>query len=218
MIRNSLEAANAPKSENRCDVHPSARKLVSKISRPVACFANGTLLSVCIASIVRILTIHTVITSIDLTWAMGQLFIWSCCEPYIGIVCACLPTLAPFFRRWWITTVTKTGGSSNGLGSGDAGTVVHLESAEGPSFVQSNLEDTNKLDSDLRKSGSKREWLSHQGRVKVRDDDQIELTTNITGPESTQRNGSDEKLVATSTRDIRVKKDVTWSSDHLESV
>lgn len=26
---------------------------------------------------------------------------WSCVEPFIGIVCACLPTFSPLFRRWW---------------------------------------------------------------------------------------------------------------------
>ncbi|KAH6713193.1 hypothetical protein BKA61DRAFT_675438 [Leptodontidium sp. MPI-SDFR-AT-0119] len=52
---------------------------------------------VCIASIIRIIILHIIVTSDDPTWAMGQLFIWPCCEPYIVIVCAYLPTLAPFF-------------------------------------------------------------------------------------------------------------------------
>ncbi|KAH9218779.1 hypothetical protein DL95DRAFT_457982 [Leptodontidium sp. 2 PMI_412] len=63
-----------------------------------------------IASIIRIIILHIIVTSDDPTWAMGQLFIWPCCEPFIVIVCAYLPTLAPFFRRWWVTLVTKSGG------------------------------------------------------------------------------------------------------------
>ena len=39
----------------------------------------------------------------DFTWAMCQVFIWSCVEPFIGIVCACLPTYAPLVRRWYGT-------------------------------------------------------------------------------------------------------------------
>jgi hypothetical protein len=43
----------------------------------------------------------------DFTWAMCQVFIWSCVEPFVGIVCACLPTFAPFIRRWYETRVTQ---------------------------------------------------------------------------------------------------------------
>lgn len=37
----------------------------------------------------------------DFTWAMCQVFVWSCVEPFTGIICACLPTYAPFLRRWF---------------------------------------------------------------------------------------------------------------------
>jgi hypothetical protein len=30
---------------------------------------------------------------------MADLIIWSCIEPSLGIVCACLPLLHPFFKR-----------------------------------------------------------------------------------------------------------------------
>ncbi|KAK0109151.1 hypothetical protein ONS96_002976 [Cadophora gregata f. sp. sojae] len=159
---------------------------------------------VCIASIIRILTIHVVITSDDLTWAMGQLFIWSCCEPYIGIVCACLPTLAPFFRRWWATLVTKSSGSSNKFPSDDISPSDYKEA---------------KRRNDLAESVSgdgKRDWILFQGPIKVRDDDQIELTTNVTGPGSMKRYESDDASDLNTTHDIRVQKDVTWTSAHLE--
>lgn len=34
---------------------------------------------------------------------------WSCVEPFIGIVCACLPTFSPLFRRWWAILGIKKG-------------------------------------------------------------------------------------------------------------
>lgn len=42
----------------------------------------------------------------DFTWAMSQVFIWSCVEPLIGIVCACLPTYGPLVRHWY--TVSRS--------------------------------------------------------------------------------------------------------------
>lgn len=37
--------------------------------------------------------------SVDITWIMGDVFIWSSVEPCIGILCACLPTLKPLLRH-----------------------------------------------------------------------------------------------------------------------
>lgn len=55
--------------------------------------------SVCVASIVRIVMMDKLVKAQDFTWAMCQVFIWSCVEPFTGIICACLPTYAPFLRR-----------------------------------------------------------------------------------------------------------------------
>ena len=77
--------------------------------------AEGTLLilfhkySVCVASIVRIVMMDKLVKAQDFTWAMCQVFVWSCVEPFTGIVCACLPTYAPFVRRWF--TRQKEGSS-----------------------------------------------------------------------------------------------------------
>ncbi|KAK4120433.1 hypothetical protein N657DRAFT_579513 [Parathielavia appendiculata] len=57
--------------------------------------------SVCVASAVRIVMMDQLVKSPDFTWSMAKVFIWSCCEPFIGIVCACLPTYAPLVRRLW---------------------------------------------------------------------------------------------------------------------
>ncbi|KXG53583.1 uncharacterized protein PGRI_006330 [Penicillium griseofulvum] len=55
---------------------------------------------VCIASIVRIYYMTFLKNSADVTWIMGDVFIWSSVEPSIGIVCACLPTLHPLLRSF----------------------------------------------------------------------------------------------------------------------
>ncbi|KAF9638831.1 pth11-like integral membrane protein [Lasiodiplodia theobromae] len=53
---------------------------------------------VCIASIVRIYYLAVFIKTVDVTWLMGPVFIWSSVEPSIGILSACLPNLRPLFR------------------------------------------------------------------------------------------------------------------------
>jgi hypothetical protein len=174
--------------------------------------------SVCIASVVRITTIHTVITSPDLTWAMGKLFIWSCCEPFIGIVCACLPTLAPFFRRWWTTLLTKSAGE-------DSSNTPAAESALSYPRKHSNSRSANKSTddaftgrADLRVS--KREWSrlhgSGNGNIKLRNDDEVELTNNISGPTASMRTKSSDEEAGYQLKTITVKKDVSWSSTGLD--
>lgn len=54
--------------------------------------------SVCVASIVCIYFMTLLSRSLDITWIMGDVFIWSSVEPCIGIVCACLPTLQPLLK------------------------------------------------------------------------------------------------------------------------
>jgi hypothetical protein len=49
----------------------------------------------------------------DFTWAMAQVFIWSCCEPLVGIVCACLPTFGPLLRRWFRTVASTAEGKGD---------------------------------------------------------------------------------------------------------
>ncbi|KAF9888835.1 hypothetical protein FE257_008204 [Aspergillus nanangensis] len=68
---------------------------------------------VCVASICRILALQRNTQGADATWTMAPVFIWSCVEPFVGIICACLPTFGQIFRRWWSTVRTHTGGSSS---------------------------------------------------------------------------------------------------------
>lgn len=61
----------------------------------------------CIAGIIRLVYLNINTHSNDATWSVAPVFLWSCVEPFIGIVCACLPTLSPLFRRWWSTLVSQ---------------------------------------------------------------------------------------------------------------
>ncbi|KAJ5081861.1 hypothetical protein NUU61_010125 [Penicillium alfredii] len=56
---------------------------------------------VCVAGIVRVVMLARNLHSSDPSWTIAPVFVWSCVEPFIGIVCACLPTVSPLFRRWW---------------------------------------------------------------------------------------------------------------------
>ncbi|CAG8025955.1 unnamed protein product [Penicillium nalgiovense] len=56
---------------------------------------------VCVAGIVRVIFLHKHTYSDDPSWTIAPVFMWSSVEPFIGIVCACLPTFSPLFRRWW---------------------------------------------------------------------------------------------------------------------
>ncbi|KAH8804479.1 hypothetical protein F5884DRAFT_407489 [Xylogone sp. PMI_703] len=173
---------------------------------------------VCIASIVRVTTIHTLIKSADLTWAMSAVFIWSCCEPFIGIVCACLPTLAPFFRRFW-TTVRTTGnsGSDNtpipGAGSKNAHSKVKSLDLATTSNVGSTVRES------FRPGKSRKEWsrLQDGSNTRLRGDDEVELTNEISGPGGTH--GSKDGSGSYAMTDIYVKKDVdvSWNSTRVGS-
>ncbi|OJJ42185.1 hypothetical protein ASPZODRAFT_77553 [Penicilliopsis zonata CBS 506.65] len=68
---------------------------------------------VCVASVVRIYFMTFLATSADITWIMGNVFIWSSVEPCIGIVCACLPTLQPLLRHSLHSLVSRIHSSQN---------------------------------------------------------------------------------------------------------
>lgn len=163
------------------------------------------------------------IDSVDLTWAMGGVFIWSCCEPFVGIVCACLPTLAPFFRRWWAKVATRTDSQhlssanpEDGLSTDDklkSGKNFHA-SATGSETPRTNTFGGNKGKNDYRRMSDS---------PKLRDDDEVELTNHIKGSGGTRwDNSSDDGKQ--NVRGIVVRKDVEWtttsfvddsSSDHV---
>ena len=135
----------------------------------------------------------------DFTWAMGEVFIWSCCEPLIGIVCACLPTYGPLFRTWW----KRINNSSGPRSKGSTGA-----SGRGPPGF--DLENTN-----VRVNLAKRERrrLHAEAPDKLRDDE-VELTNEITGlrGRGTPTDESDDGGIDGASQGITVRKDVSWVS------
>lgn len=59
---------------------------------------HAIILSVCVASIVRIHYLSVFSSTLDITYVMGPVFIWSSVEPSVGIFSACLPTLPPLVQ------------------------------------------------------------------------------------------------------------------------
>jgi hypothetical protein len=93
----------------------------------------------------------------DFTWAMSKVFVWSCCEPFVGIVCACLPTYAPLFRKWW--------------GAGPS-----MSSAKVSAGASSGFSKGSKV--------GRSEWSQIDDTVLRGNDDEVELTTDISGGQS----------------------------------
>jgi len=157
---------------------------------------------VCIASILRIVSMEALVKADDFTWAMGQVFIWSCCEPFVGIVCACLPTYGPLFRKWW----QRVNASAFGSGDGQSGKASH-------GF---DLENTN-----IRNNLAKREFKRLHGESsepRLRDDE-VELTNEISAAKPGLRatDSSDEEMgFHHNQNNITVVKD-TWVTSNTQS-
>ncbi|KAL8627718.1 hypothetical protein Q9189_006585 [Teloschistes chrysophthalmus] len=64
---------------------------------------------VCVTSIVRLYYLEAVGNghSIDPTWDNVNTAIWTCVEPCIGVVCACLPIMAPLLRTHIVSFATS---------------------------------------------------------------------------------------------------------------
>ena len=54
--------------------------------------------SVVVASIVRLHYLSQLDKSMDISYLMGIISVWSTVEPCVGIICACLPAVQPFIR------------------------------------------------------------------------------------------------------------------------
>jgi hypothetical protein len=139
--------------------------------------------------VIRIIMLDRLNRSDDPTWALAPVFLWSCVEPFIGIVCACLPTFAPFFRRWWSTVVT---GKSSSSGAPNGG------SSAGSHFG---------------KGRNRREWRKTDNTDLGLHGDEVQLMNAVSGPDSMRTKESDEELGYPMTS-ISVREDVqiTYSS------
>ncbi|GAB1316970.1 Rhodopsin domain-containing protein [Madurella fahalii] len=159
-------------------------------------FIGGILLLggfVCIASAVRIVMMDQLVKSPDFTWAMSKVFVWSCCEPFIGIVCACLPTYAPLVRRLW-----RRDGYSN-------------SNSDAPEMYVSEKSNIPK-----RTNWSTSSW---KPRMLLRGEDEIELTVNASvtavgekRPKSGDLSHQKKDTPDSFPHEIMVTKDFFWSS------
>ncbi|KAJ5984730.1 hypothetical protein N7481_006829 [Penicillium waksmanii] len=133
---------------------------------------------VCVASLVRIYYMAFLGHSVDITWIMGDVFIWSSVEPSIGILCACLPTLKPLLRY----------------------TVEHFSSF---STGRQNESSQN----NPRNSSSKRESVARKPQTPL-DWDEAQLTTHAfqIQMEDMKRSESDEEGI-TIERDFRIAEE-----------
>ncbi|KAI2822937.1 hypothetical protein CBS12448_11057 [Aspergillus niger] len=109
--------------------------------------------------------------SVDITWIMGNVFIWSSVEPCIGIVCACLPTLQPLLRY----TIQRIFGSRVGryLGSSENKLSSHTRNApvRKPRDWDESLLATQTVRVEM--DSMRREDESDEGRIMIETDFQV---------------------------------------------
>ena len=120
-------------------------------------------------------------------------------------MCACLPTFAPFFRRWW--AVVRTRGSSGPK-------QAYPSDSDPSSGPGSNQLSAGGAGAGFRLSKNCAngigEWTELEGRSR---DGEVGLTNDIVGGGglgSFRTKGSDEEMGM-----IRVKEDVKWSESHM---
>ncbi|KAI7239764.1 hypothetical protein KC330_g1713 [Hortaea werneckii] len=140
---------------------------------------------VVVASIVRIIMLQKNTQSNDPVWTIAPVYIWSSVEPFVGIICACLPTLSPLFKRFW--TAGRTQSSSR---------------------MTPNSENLDTI------SGSKNKHLRKFQRGMSADDEVMLTSVCQKQAETTARHlGSSEEDIGTAEQ-IHVRKDfdVDWNS------
>ena len=81
------------------DLYLHARRLVSVKCTTGKVDGSLTISSVCLASVLRIYYLQVLRTSTDVTYSMGNVFIWSSVEPAIGIVSSCLISIRPTIQK-----------------------------------------------------------------------------------------------------------------------
>ncbi|KAF4977817.1 hypothetical protein FZEAL_5724 [Fusarium zealandicum] len=74
------------------------------------------LFSVCIASAVRLHYLIIFESSVDTTWHMGDVAIWSSAEPSVGIISVCLPSFKPFLMHLYGKNTASRGSIGNQAG------------------------------------------------------------------------------------------------------
>lgn len=148
---------------------------------------------------------NQLVKSPDFTWAMSKVFIWSCCEPFIGIVCACLPTYAPLVRKWWTASHSRRDNS------------YKISEPKGNSNGMSGKPQVLGGSGYISDKPSRREWsrgLHSMGDTTLRGDDEIELTVDISGREISRGKESPDGMVGYK-NEIMVRKDFSWERSQV---
>ncbi|KAJ5549326.1 hypothetical protein N7513_006560 [Penicillium frequentans] len=70
-----------------------------------------------IVSIIRISSIMSLKTSLDVSWVMGGVYMWSQIEISVAVICACLPTLQPIICMWATNLTSSRGAKPSGENS-----------------------------------------------------------------------------------------------------
>ncbi|CAJ0544318.1 Ff.00g035570.m01.CDS01 [Fusarium sp. VM40] len=158
---------------------------------------------VCAASAVRIHFLTELTKTVDVTRAMGPVFIWSDLEPCIAIVSACLPHLAPL-RHIIRDRISSSLGSERGKGTGNSSKKWGggESSSKDPMFTY---------------GGSR--YFGVGDKLKLGDnDDEVELTNRVTagpqaGRQESSRSSSGENITAQS---IYVETSYTQTIEHQQ--
>ncbi|SPJ73839.1 related to integral membrane protein [Fusarium torulosum] len=159
------------------------------------------LFGVCAASAVRIHFLTELTKTVNVTRAMGPVFIWSDLEPCIAIVSACLPHLAPL-RHIIRHRISSTFGSERGKGTDSSSKKWGggESNAKGPMFTY---------------GGSR--YFGAGDKLKFGDnDDEVELTNRVIAGSQAGRQTPSRSISADSVvdRSIYVQTSYTQTAEH----
>ncbi|KAK8017132.1 hypothetical protein PG991_008208 [Apiospora marii] len=145
----------------------------------------------CVSSMIRIYYLAKLAEAADVSWWFGPGMGWSCIEPSVAIITACLPTLAPLFRK----TKPAAAGSSQYYAKHNA----------------SDARATTKSTSlNAAERGGQDQW------TRMDDDDEIELTRNQNRLSACSASGklSDPDTVHEGVITVETSVDVSSSHSH----
>jgi hypothetical protein len=138
--------------------------------------------SACVISIIRLHELHRTKDSSDPIWDSGATSYWSVVELNVGILCACLPTIRPFIRKFaprLLGTTTQPANNNYKLSAiptqvtckGDAETSIYIHeevefqsttelrsdnAAKPPSWGRESLMDETSINEEQAKNQAKK--------------------------------------------------------------
>ena len=170
-------------------------------------------ISVCFASMYRIITISRLVRTTDISWAKSDVFIWSSVEPSVGIISGCLPTLRPLLLhilQSWFNYIPSEHSSS-----GKRSRSVTLDPIE--TIGKKRTRKISKNDTlggsqftDLNEDGElSEERREHSGAWRP-DEDEMCLTTTTVRARSDSRPGTERSSRDGDGGGINVTREFEW--------